>query len=175
MLLTLYFPGMSPHNMNELKEFSDIYEQNDMNYYAHEYTHWKDESIEYDVNIELDLVKTKLDEMGNFDEYGFMGKSIGTYTIVEIINQMQIKPKFVILMGLPTGIGEDKLAVYSKALSGLSDTKIILIQNDRDPYGKMDDVRKVLEGVDYEEVIMEGDNHLYSYAEEAFEMVKDLV
>lgn len=158
----IYFPGNSPLNKNELEEFSAMIKGHDVKFYGHEYEHWSNEELSFDEEKELRSVMSKVDKN---EDYVVLGKSIGTYMSVKFIELMDKDPVYTILMGIPTGIGDDKLEAYKGVLSKVA-TPIYLIQNDDDPYGKVEDVRSVLTGVDYEEMIMNSDNHQYSYADE---------
>ncbi|MCA9381444.1 alpha/beta hydrolase [Candidatus Dojkabacteria bacterium] len=157
----IYLPGNGKVNEGELHAFVRMLEDHNQTVYGHQYLHWADESLSFDEQNELDV----LHEEFNDDEYVILGKSIGTYVAVKVAELLKEKVRFIILMGIPTGIGEDKTLQYSKVLSEI-DCPIYVIQNDKDPYGALDEMRKVMDGVDYNEIIMEADNHIYMYAEE---------
>ncbi|MCA9386958.1 hypothetical protein KC669_02900 [Candidatus Dojkabacteria bacterium] len=157
----IYLPGNGKVNESELREFVRMLEDHNQKVAGHQYLHWADESLSFDEESELEILKEEF----NDEEYVVLGKSIGTYLAVKVAEKLKEKVKFVVLMGIPTGIGEDKTSQYSKILSEL-DCPIYVIQNDKDPYGVLDDMRKVMEGVDYNEIVMEADNHIYMYADE---------
>lgn len=166
----IYLPGNSTLNKDEKDMFQKAFKAEGVDHYAHEYAHWEDESLEYDKDREVEAIQLQLDSKLE-DEYGIFCKSIGTYTAVELISEMEQKPEFIVFMGIPTGIGEKELARFQEVLQDL-DTAIYLIQNDNDPYGPLEEVYQVLDGLDYEEMIIEdNDTHRYPYVDGAMELI----
>jgi hypothetical protein len=163
----IYFPGNSPLNRNELEEFSKMIKSHGVDFYGHEYEHWKNEKLSFDEERELSTAMSNID---NNQDYVLLGKSIGTYMAVKFIEKIGKDPVYTILMGIPTGIGEDRLGAYKRVLSKVA-TPIHLIQNENDPFGKIEDVRKVLSGIELKELAMDADTHQYSYADEVEEIL----
>ncbi len=174
MMLNLYFPGNSPLNKNELDEFVQMYKHNDVEYYAHEWTHWKEDDHDFKLEKELDTVMKHLMRLKGVHDYGIMAKSIGTYFSCELISRLPIQPKYIVLMGVPTGLSREQLDIYEPALER-ANTNLFVIQNEGDPFGPLEDVQELLTNINYQEVLKEGNNHLYSYSNEAYELVKQWI
>ncbi len=164
----IYLPGNGVINKTELDSFSKMFKARGADFYAHEYAHWKDEALSFDMERELSTI---LSAVGEVKEYSVLGKSIGTYVAVELIEKLGLSPKLVVLMGIPTGIGQEKTKRYLEVLKKVQ-SKIILIQNDNDPYGPLEKVRDIMQGVDFKEKIMPAENHIYMYADLVKELIK---
>jgi len=170
MHLHIYFPGNSSLNKNELEEFSKMFKENDLSFYAHEWNHWEEEDKDFDLELELKRVSGALMQFDGVKSYSLYAKSIGTYFASELISSMIVQPTNIFLMGIPTGIGKEKTKVYESALKR-SGSEIKIIQNSKDPYGPISEVKNILGEVNYELIERDADDHRYSCADEVKELI----
>lgn len=135
----LFFSGNSLRNRDfarnaeaQLKDmFSDVYVQ--------QYQHWQTGQEWIDLLHELEALRNS----NQTGDYGVIAKSIGTVLAVQAIKNGIIKPRFLLLLGLPLDyINKD----YSQFGQALLDTNLptVIIQNDNDPVGSAHDVQAYL-------------------------------
>lgn len=167
-MLHLLLPGHSLKNKQELLDIQNFLEENDLETTAHEWLHWQDEEVGFDIETELDLITS---EIKGRDNVGIIAKSIGTVVAMRLLEIMERPPEYLLLMGLPIkDADESKKALYQQALKDFPNP-IFIVQNEQDPLGSMQEVQEMLEEVEYEEDTTEGDDHRYNYPELVLDIV----
>ncbi|BCX13638.1 MAG: hypothetical protein KatS3mg085_170 [Candidatus Dojkabacteria bacterium] len=171
-MLNLILPGHSTRNREELKSISSFLSEKDLEVTAHEWLHWQDETLKFDMDSEIELV---LSEIKGRDKVGIIAKSIGTRVAVNLLDVMQFEPVYLLLMGLPIKRATEKTRnLYLPRLKNYSG-KIFVVQNEKDPLGSIQDVQNFLQGIDYTEFVVENSTHRYNYPELVFNIVSDVL
>lgn len=166
-MMHVYLPGFSPINKNEAQSIVDTTKQKGEEAYLHQWLHWQDENVEFDLDTELEII---LSELKGVEEFGIISKSIGTVTAVNLLERLEIMPKYLVLLGIPLQVATKYKELYKALNSKLP--KIYSIQNENDKYGSREDVNKFLTGVSFEEYSVESDTHAYEYPELIWEIIK---
>lgn len=172
--MIIYLPGNSPLNKDELEMFSNKFSENEEKHYAHEYEHWNDESKSFVLSNEIERIKEVI-KNEEFEDYGIVSKSIGTWAAVNLLKELaNKKPKFVVLMGVPSELSGDNFDTYKNNLKE-SGAKVFAINNEKDPFVDHDTVKSLLEGIDHEIItVSDNDTHRYQNVDEVWELIKKL-
>lgn len=135
----LFFSGNSLRNRDFAHEaeakLKDMFEAT----YIQEYKHWETGKEWIDLPHELEVLKGS----NQTGEYGVVAKSIGTVLTVQAITQSIIKPKFLLLLGLPLGYITKDYPEFGQALVDIN-LPTVIIQNDNDPVGTAQDAQAYL-------------------------------
>lgn len=170
-MLTIYLPGFSDKNANELEEYTQALTAAGYPVHGVAWPHWHDENAEINWDKQaaqaLEVIK-----QSDTDSWGVIGKSVGTFVACKLISLSPRKPRYVVLHGIPAGnLSAEDVEVYRSALAGL-DAAIFVIQNSGDPYGGPAKLGELLTGIDYKLISKEADNHRYSYAADVVGLIK---
>lgn len=160
----LYFPGNSLRNKDERDLFEDYFASKSMPGYFHGWEHWITER-EFDEDLELAVLKDILEDLDDIENFNVLGKSMGTFFSCLLLKHASIKVENLILMGVPLGIGEERIALMQEVIKH-TEASITIFQNEFDPYGPLEKVKELF-GEYAEIVVREGDEtHQYAIAEE---------
>lgn len=132
--------GNKNHNIKWLKKMKKVYSK-DYDVYDFYYDNWIT-----DTDIDFDIELNKLEElMKNNGEYIIIAKSAGDILSLMGISKGIIKPKKLIMMGLPLMFTE-KYNINLKYLLGEASKKtdIMVIQQKYDPLGKVSDIENII-------------------------------
>lgn len=103
--------------------------------YIQGYKHWQTGQEWIDLPHEIEVLKSS----NQTGEYGVIAKSIGTVLAVQAITQGIIKPKFLLLLGVPLGYMTKDYPEFGQALLDIN-LPTVIIQNDNDPVGTAQNV-----------------------------------
>jgi esterase/lipase len=168
-MTTYFLPGFSgEYNQPEMEAIVDYLREQGMSVEAVEWPHWTDKDAQFVLDDEVEKVWQRIQKIQD-DEIAIVAKSIGTHVAIRLLEtHPDFKPSKLMLMGVPIeSIDEVYIRSYPEVMKNLSDTEIMVLQNERDPFGSGDQVLNLLEGVDAEVVVKPGhDTHAYTYPEE---------
>jgi hypothetical protein len=103
------------------------------------YRHWDNG----DKLIDLPLELSNLAQQEFHDPQAVFAKSIGTVLAMQAIKKSIIKPKFLLLLGIPLGFIRDEFPEFGTILSK-TDIPTTIIHNFNDPVGSSDEVQEFL-------------------------------
>jgi hypothetical protein len=169
-MLHLLLPGHSQKNKEELLSISDYLKSKGLEQVAHEWLHWYDETLKFDMDAEIESI---LSEIRGIDHFGIIAKSIGTRVSVSLLNVLETHPMYLVLMGLPIKRASEKNRnLYRENLKNYGG-KIFVIQNINDPLGSIEDVRELLSDIEYKEIPVDASSHRYNYPEMIFKVIRE--
>ncbi len=166
-MVTVVLPGYSSHNKAWAEEAAKEVKL------SHEvrpvfWNHWKDPDKKFNAKDKAgDVIDILLDERVNI-----IAKSIGTLVASHIIEKIPQRVDKVVFCGVPLNdLAEEQRQEIRNALKNFSSEKIICFQNEDDPHGSFDQVKKFVSEIDSDiKVISKSrDDHEYPYYSE-FEM-----
>lgn len=168
---TIVLPGYSSKNkdwLDELRQKADIKPLDTI-----EWSHWKSENS--DPNW-IKFEASKIISAYRNQKINVIAKSLGTLIAMNVLNQkLEIFNK-IILCGIPINDFEAGDAEAYEILGKLPSNKIICIQNDNDPHGNLDQIRKLLNSVnpDIQLISKESADHNYPYYEDFRSFLKSI-
>ena len=163
-MFCILLPGFSIRNKEEILNISKALKNHGVNTYHHEWRHWSDESIKWDPEFEAESIheKIKNEELSNCV---IIGKSMGSYVLLLLLQKLGILVKQVILMGIPVnGLDNNEQQLYTEILKKYQ-LLITIIQNISDPQGSSEQVKKLLSGIEYNLIEVEASDHRYNYTD----------
>lgn len=139
------------------------------------YDHWDSGSKDVNIEIETSKLLNMVDECDG--EYMVFAKSIGTVVFYNSLKNLTKMPKGVLMVGIPydsaLGMGFDM-----EKLRDMVDFSINIYQKELDPFGKLEDIRRLEGGkVKVNEYVCtdEGnDNHHYANTKYLLELIRGL-
>ena len=136
----LFFSGNSLRNRDFAFEaeakLKDMFDAT----YIQEYKHWQTGQEWIDLPHELEALKATSPN----GEYAVFAKSIGIVLTVQAIAQNIIKPKFLLLCGIPLGYIVEEYPTFGQDLAE-ANIPLVIIHNDHDPVGAATDVHEYLQ------------------------------
>lgn len=172
---TIFLPGFSgQYNGPEMHEITRFLESNGHQVYAVEWPHWSNPDHEFKADEEVAKVWEYISKQSEQD-FVIIGKSIGTFVATKLLDiHPDFWPKKVLLMGLPSesdNFSEADKRLYPEALKRV-EQQLVVLQNENDPFGSAEQVKKLLEMVNCQFEIVEGnDTHAYVYPEKVEELI----
>lgn len=168
---TVVLPGYSSKNkdwLDELRQKADIKPLDTI-----EWGHWKSENS--DPNWIKSEVSKIISSYAN-QKVNVIAKSLGTLIAMNVLNQKLDIFNKVILCGIPINDFEFGDAEVYEVLEKLPSNKIICIQNNNDPHGNLDQIRKLLNSVnpDIQLISKESADHNYPYYEDFRSFLKSI-
>lgn len=168
---TIILPGYSPHNRDwaldikkDLKLGHEVL--------VHEWKHWPPAhrasgpvGRSFSVPREVEAI---LEKVGN-EKVNIIAKSVGTRVAMHLVTKIPKQINKVILCGVPTkGESDAAKKTYSKGLSAISPTQVVVFQNAKDPFAKYKDIKKFIGSINPEIIIVEKprSDHHYPYPED---------
>lgn len=167
--MVLYLPGFGIHNKSEMESISSTLHSNGFDVLTHEWRHWKDESVKWDVNAEIELIKQ---EIGTSQVDSVVAKSLGSYVSATMVWQKVIDPQKVVLMGVPLNdLSTDEKEFVGLAIKRMSG-KLTVIQNSQDEHCSLEDLNFLIANVQHDLIIKESNTHEYNYPEEVLKVLQ---
>lgn len=139
----IILPGFSPHNM-QWAQSAARYLEGSFKVEIIEWKHWATGNVD-DFSLEAEIDKV-LGEISSNEIINLLAKSIGTLVAVHTIEQAREKIGKVILCGIPLldFKGEARSTEqYKLALKEFPVENLLCFQNQFDPHGSFEDVRKL--------------------------------
>lgn len=163
--LVVFLPGKSLKNKEEGENIRKELIEDGYDVYFHQWRHWLDETVEFSINEEVNLIAEKLKEY-SFEELFIIAKSIGTYVSLQILKQNIYDINHLVLMGIPfRDLNESEMAEYAEVLP-IYDGQITIIQNREDDHGTIRDIQPLLNtGFKHDLIVKESTDHRYNYPE----------
>ena len=154
--------GNGSHNKAWIYEVSKTLAPLFDNCLVHDYEHWQNN--EANINFDAELAKLRHETEG-IGEYVIFAKSIGSVLTFMGVNRGILKPKTIIITGLPLGMIEEEHIPMDDWLRH-SDIPLLFIQNTEDPLGSFKEVEKYLSGIignrKYTLAELDGNTHNYN-------------
>lgn len=152
----LILGGNTSNNLDWIYKFTKEFKKNNKVKNI-KYNHWNTNNL-LDFEVETNKV---INELKEFKEYSIIAKSVGSIITLKAIKNNLIKPKNLIILGLPlryierNEIDINELLNYAK-----TKTHIIIIQQKDDPIGKYEEVTKLI-SKDIKVISIPGHYHIY--------------
>lgn len=160
--MIIYLPGFSLKNQAEAGAICDALVKAGYEVYQHMWRHWSDEKIAWDPETEKEIILSEVKKrMPN--EISIVAKSLGTYIAVSLLPELTLKE--LILLGIPFNDLDDSERKVYRILQTAT-YPITIVHNSKDPHGAVEDIRSVLDGVNYQELIKDSDTHEYRYPDD---------
>lgn len=167
--MLLYLPGFSLKNKEEKESMTASLTSGGYEVMSHEWRHWADESIEFNVQNEMDLISQAI--QGKSIE-AIIAKSIGTYVTARLIWSRLIDPQKTILLGIPLNdLDRDEKELMQLSLRRVQD-RSVLIQNSNDPHGCIEDLNQLVRDIRLEIILKEAENHEYNYPDDVLSFLR---
>lgn len=168
---TIVLPGYSSKNkewLDELRQKTGIKPLDTI-----EWDHWKEDNtnnnwIKYEV--------LKIINMYSNEKVNLIAKSLGTLIAMNVLNQKLDIFNKIILCGVPINDFEFGDTEAYEVLGKLKSDKVICIQNNDDPHGNIDQIRKLLNSVnpDIQLISKVSADHNYPYYEDFRSFLKSI-
>jgi len=171
-MIYLLLPGFSKRNKEEIINISETLRKDGKETFIHFWKHWSDEGIKWDPEIEVDNIYEEIKDT-NLSSVVIIGKSIGTFISILLIQKLGILVKQVILMGIPVNsLGRDEQELYSVVLKKYQILTTI-IQNIQDPHGSISQVKNLLGSIRYDLIEIDASDHRYNYPDKILSIVNN--
>lgn len=169
----IYFGGYSTKNIEEGEHIVSTLEKANYKVFFNQWRHWKGTEINTMQEVEEDI-NSIISQFKSEEEFGIIGKSIGSYAAIrlaETLLEKGKKIKFVLLLGIPAADNyEDTNRDYRRVI-GKSSFPTYIIQNSEDEHGGSASVTELLDGLLYNMMVMDANNHRYDYPDEILQIV----
>lgn len=128
----------------------------------HYWKHWETGSS---LSLRNELPKI-LEEIGD-DDVNILAKSVGTMVAMHVLQVIPGQIKKIILCGIPS-TSKERLKIFKKSLAGFPAENVIVFQNEKDPLGNYDEVKKFMAKVNpkIEVIKMDRGDHHYPFTVE---------
>ena len=167
----IYLPGKSLKNKDEGDVITSFLKQHGYDVYYHQWNHWDNSENELELDGELQRIYKGLGDVSGQDLV-LIGKSLGSYVSMFLIDKFKSQVKKVILLGVPINDFVDKAKKYPETLKTIN-VPIYVIQNSDDPHGTPEQVEDLLSEVKYELIEKDGSDHRYYYTDEIFQALRE--
>lgn len=163
----LLLPGNSPRHQAWIEELRTAVMPRFQQTLTLHYRHWQSGEPEADVDYELGVAEALAD---NLDQFVIIAKSIGTAIASDGVSKGALKPKKLILLGLP--ISSSYASERYKDWFDNIAIDILIAQNTNDPLGSFADVKQAFEKLQNVSLVeLPGNTHDYL----DFEAIKKLI
>lgn len=136
----LILGGNTSNNVTWIKNITNEFKKDNKVNSIH-YNHWNTDQ-ELDIDLELNKIKEILK---NQQDYTIIAKSVGSIISLIGIKEKIIKPKNIIILGLPLRYVERKnIDLMPLINNALNNTNIYIIQQKDDPIGKYEEVKQIV-------------------------------
>lgn len=140
----IILPGFSPHNKQWAQSAARDLERS-FKVEIIEWKHWATGNVD-DFSLEAEIDKV-LGEISSSVDVNILAKSVGTLVAVHVIERARERVDKVILCGVPLldfkGDVRD-MEQYESALRGFPVENLLCFQNEFDPHGSFEDVRRLM-------------------------------
>ena len=154
---TIILPGYSPRNKDwALEVKKNLSSTKDV--LVHEWEHWQGGTMS--VKKELERI---ISEAGNGD-LNIVAKSVGTRVAMQLLLRKTNRLDKIILCGIPS-VSEENAEVFRRALENFPAEKIIVFQNQKDPFATYEEVKEFMGKVNPEIKVIQkpASTHDYPY------------
>jgi hypothetical protein len=160
----LLFSGNSLRNQTWIHEVDAEVASMFESTYLQDYKHWQNGDKNIDLDHELTVLESASESFGA--DYGVFAKSIGTVFVAKALEASIIKPKFLVLCGLPLGSIERDFPQFAAVIAH-ADIPVTVINNTDDPVGTASAARDLMRETtrilkDYRFIETPGDTHNYT-------------
>lgn len=161
-MITLILPGYSAKNKDWADEVAKNLKMGGI-IRAVYWDHWRDENETFKPNEKADLI---VGLVAN-DSANIVAKSVGTLVAAKAKVKIPGKINKLILCGIPS-VSEERLEIFKKAFSNLSEKDLICFQNEGDPFVKPKELETFMNKVNprIKVISMPRHDHHYPYFEE---------
>lgn len=165
-MVTIIIPGYSAHNKKWLEETASKVKtsiKSDSEIRPIYWGHWTDPNVRFDPKMKANL----LDNISGKRVVDIIAKSVGILVASYLIQKSPEKIRKVIFNGVPLdAIDENEKELIKNAVRKIPSKNIICFQNDEDPHGGTDLVKKFFSGIDIQIVSKPRNDHEYFYLDE---------
>lgn len=161
---TIILPGFSPHN----KEWAyDVKNKSGFKgkVLVHEWLHWKNGLSSLSLKKEIETISKEIGD----ESVNFISKSVGTRVTVNLLPLFRKNIKKIIFCGIPLrGFGDKTRKLFKEELGSFPSQKLIVFQNEKDPFGRYEIVKKFVEGINKKIKVVKKkrSDHNYPYFED---------
>lgn len=135
---------------------------------AQHYLHWQNGGDKADIDYEIGVAERKTKQL---EPYIIIAKSIGTAISAKGVAEAKLKPKKLILLGVPINGGVSK-DLFSEWLQQI-DIPVVLVQNSSDPYGLFSEIKDAFVGKGRDIAFVEFPGETHDYLD--FEAIAKLI
>lgn len=153
MMRTIILPGYSLRNKEWAGEIAK-----EISAEVHFWRHWSGGSMSKKYEVEKLVSDIKEDRVN------ILAKSVGTMVSMHLLQAASNQINKIILCGIPS-VSDERLKLFKNSLKEFPGKKIIVFQNEKDPLGNFDEVKKFMSKVNPKIVVIKmprGDHH-YPY------------
>jgi len=171
-MITFILPGYSPKNKSWTDEVAKNIKKNikvEGQIRPVYWDHWQDEAQTFKPQEKADLITRH----AKGDMINIIAKSVGTLVAALIVKEIPEQINKVILCGIPT-VSDDRLKISKDAFSSFPPEKIVVFQNQKDPFATDIEVKEFMRKVNPKIVVKSmprGDHH-YPYYEKFNELLE---
>lgn len=164
----LLLPGNSPRHGVWVENLKNALGTTCEDITTQHYRHWSTGDKSADIDYEISVAHQGT--LG-LDPYVIIAKSIGTVIAVKGSAEGKLKPKKLILLGVPVngGITKELFSAYLQAV----DVEVVVVQNTKDPLGAFSDVKGAFTGSSKSIVFVELPSDTHDYLD--FDAIKKLI
>lgn len=159
--MILILPGYSPHNKNWADDVAKaLKEKLDEKVIVHNWQHWDGKST-FSPKREVESILQKISDE---KKVVIIAKSVGTMICAKLMEK--IKPEKIILCGIPSV--SDKRLDIMKVFGEYPAKDLIVFQNKKDPFASFEEVKRFVEKVNKDIMVVEKprEDHNYPYEED---------
>jgi len=168
---TIILPGFSPHNKDWALEVAKHLKLLNYDSYVHFWRHWE-RGGSLSLNYEIEQI---IKQAGD-DKINFISKSVGTRVTLFLIPRFNEQIVKIIFCGIPLrGFADATKARFKETLSVFPHDKIVCFQNENDPFGSFEKVRKFIKKVNpgIETIEKPRSDHEYPYFDDFASFLKN--
>jgi len=156
---TILLPGYSPSN----KDWADETKAKmSRKVDVIEWDHWQG-GKSFSMKKEIEKIQNKVGDQ----KVNIIAKSVGTRVVMHLVTTTNIRVNKVILCGIPTKLKSPTTRLlFLKGLTKLNPKKVVIIQNDNDPFAGYEIVSKFIESTANNIKVIKGprNDHNYPYS-----------
>jgi hypothetical protein len=170
----ILLPGNSKRNKTWLETVDTRLQKYFKNTYRQNYSHWDKGEPEIDLSFELKKLNKNTP---NLRPYAIFAKSVGTLLALKAIYENKILPSWCLFAGMPLELVKNENIDLEKWFNATT-CPIYIIQNDSDPVGNYNDVRRFLNDIDRPDInVIEapGSTHNYDDIDFLEKLVQELL
>jgi len=158
---TIILPGYSPHNKDWAEEIKNQMKLGH-EIIVHSWKHW----VEGSFSLKYELEKIQ-EEIGD-EKVNILAKSVGTRVAMALLKDNHEQVEKLILCGIPgvPRIEIPRFNLYKNSINLLPARKVLVIQNEKDPFGNFEKVKKFIGKVnkDIQVISKPRSDHNYPYS-----------
>lgn len=165
----LFLPGFSHYNIEEAQEIKNHFEQKGHQMKIHPWIHWVNKKEKgFSVENEIKSIKKEIEVLNG--DFGIISKSVGTWVAINLIRELDLKPEFLILMGIPLPSYQDRSDFYNYIIT-IAAYPIYIIQNKFDPVCSSENLKTKLSLNNVNLIEVNSKTHSYVYPEMLLKLI----